>query len=34
MDEWEIDFGEIFVPDDETVFEFFIVVDRGTSRLI
>jgi hypothetical protein len=34
MDEWEIDFGEIFLPDDDTVFEFFMVVDRGTSRLI
>ena len=34
MEEWEMDFGEIFLPDDETVFEFFIVVDRGSSRLI
>jgi hypothetical protein len=34
MEEWEMDFGEIFLPDDETVFEFFIVIDRGSSRLI
>ncbi len=34
MDEWEIDFGEIFLRDADTVFEFFMVVDRGTSRLI
>lgn len=34
MEEWEMDFGEIFLSADETVFEFLIVVDRGTSRLI
>lgn len=34
MEEWEVDFGEIYLPDDEMVFEFFIVVDRGSSRLI
>jgi hypothetical protein len=33
MSEWEIDFGEIRL-DWEHVFEFFIVADRGTSRLI
>ncbi len=30
MEEWEMDFGEIFLLDDDTVFEFFMVVDRGT----
>lgn len=34
MEEWEMDFGEIFLVDDETVFEFFMVVDRGSSRLV
>ena len=34
MEEWELDFGEIFLPEDDTIFEFFIVVDRGTSRLV
>jgi hypothetical protein len=33
MQEWEIDFGEIYL-EESGVFEFFIVVDRGTSRLI
>jgi transposase InsO family protein len=32
-DEWEIDFGQIRI-DAETILEFFIVVDRGTSRVI
>jgi hypothetical protein len=34
MEEWEIDFGEIWLPDEGGIFEFFIVVDRGTSRLV
>ena len=34
MEEWEMDFGEIFLPDEGVVFEFFIVVDRGTSRVV
>jgi hypothetical protein len=33
MEEWEIDFGEIRLDWDH-VFEFFMVADRGTSRLI
>ena len=33
MEEWEMDFGEISLG-EEGVFEFFIVVDRGTSRLV
>ncbi len=33
MEEWEMDFGEISLGEDG-VFEFFIVVDRGTSRLV
>lgn len=33
MEEWEMDFGEILLG-DAAVFEFFIVVDRGTSRLV
>jgi hypothetical protein len=33
MEEWEIDFGEIRL-DWEHIFEFFMVADRGTSRLI
>jgi hypothetical protein len=33
MEEWEIDFGEVWLK-DEGVFEFFIAVDRGTSRLV
>lgn len=32
-EEWEIDFGEIRI-DFETKLEFFLVVDRGTSRVI
>jgi transposase InsO family protein len=34
MEEWEMDFGEIYLGDVEGVFEFFVVVDRGTSRLV
>ncbi len=34
MEEWEMDFGEIFLGEDEGVFESFVVVDRGTSRLV
>lgn len=33
MEEWEIDFAEIWMR-DEGIFEFFVVVDRGTSRLV
>jgi integrase-like protein len=33
MEEWEVDFGEIRLNWEET-FEFFMVVDRGTSRLV
>jgi hypothetical protein len=33
MTEWEIDFGEIRL-DWEHIFEFFMVADRGTSRLV
>ncbi|MBC7870552.1 MAG: transposase [Chitinophagaceae bacterium] len=33
MEEWEMDFGEIWLP-DEGMCEFFVVVDRGTSRLV
>jgi hypothetical protein len=34
MEEWEMDFGEIYLGPAEGVFEFFVVVDRGTSRVI
>ncbi len=33
MDEWEMDFAEIRLAHD-TILEFVIVVDRGTSRLV
>jgi hypothetical protein len=33
MEEWELDFGEIRV-EGEYPFEFLVVVDRGTSRLV
>jgi hypothetical protein len=33
MEEWEMDFGEIRL-DWEHIFEFFMVADRGTSRLV
>jgi hypothetical protein len=33
MEEWELDFGEIRLSDEE-IFEFLIVIDRGTSRLV
>jgi len=33
MKEWEMDFAEIRLSHD-TILEFFIVVDRGTSRLV
>lgn len=33
MEEWEMDFGEIFLGEDG-VFEFLLVIDRGTSRLV
>ncbi|MCL4880521.1 MAG: DDE-type integrase/transposase/recombinase [Anaerolineae bacterium] len=32
MEEWEMDFCEIHLPDGH--FEFFLVVDRGTSRVV
>src|SRR5579871_1045603 len=34
MEEFEMDFGEIYLGPVEGVFEFFLVVDRGTSRVI
>jgi hypothetical protein len=34
MEEWEMNFGEIYLGPAEGVFEFFLVVDRGTSRVI
>ncbi|MBK9745774.1 MAG: transposase [Chloroflexi bacterium] len=33
MEEWEMDFGEIYLG-EEGVLEFFVVVDRGSSRLV
>lgn len=33
MEEWEIDFAEIRL-DHDTILEFFLVVDRGTSRVV
>lgn len=32
MEEWELDFCEIQLPDGR--FEFFLVVDRGTSQVV
>jgi hypothetical protein len=32
-EEWEMDFGQIRI-DEATIFEFFLVVDRGTSRVV
>ncbi len=34
MEEWEMDFGEIYLGPFEGILEFFLVVDRGTSRVI
>jgi hypothetical protein len=34
MEEWEIDFGEILLPEEGGICEFFIVVNRRTSRLV
>ena len=34
MTEWEMDFGELFLGETEGSLEFFVVVDRGTSRLV
>ena len=34
MEEWEMDFGQIYLGPEEGIFEFFLVVDRGTSRVI
>jgi hypothetical protein len=33
MEEWEIDFGLVILPDG-TRFEFFVVIDCGTSRIM
>lgn len=33
MEEWEIDFGEVWI-ENEGVFEMFLAVDRGTSRVV
>jgi len=33
MEEWEMDFAEIRL-DHDTILEFFLVVDRGTSRVV
>ena len=33
MEEWEMDFCQVFVP-EEGVFEIFLVVDAGTSRVV
>jgi transposase InsO family protein len=32
--EWELDFGELWLPDEASSIEFLLVVDRGTSRLV
>jgi hypothetical protein len=34
MTEWELDLGEIVLGETEGAFEFFVVIDRGTSRLV
>ncbi len=34
MEEWEMDFGEIYLGEVEGTLEFFLVVDRGTSRVV
>jgi hypothetical protein len=34
MEEWEVDFAELWLPDEGGIVEFFLVVDRGTSRLV
>jgi len=34
MEEWEMDFGEIYLGPTEGSLECFLVVDRGTSRVI
>lgn len=34
MEEWEMDFGEIYLGEVEGSLEFFLVVDRGSSRII
>jgi transposase InsO family protein len=33
MEEWELDFGEIRLSEEE-IFEFLLVIDRGSSRLV
>ncbi|MHB8630133.1 MAG: integrase core domain-containing protein [Aggregatilineales bacterium] len=34
MDEWELDFGEIYLGAVEGSLEFFLAVDKGTSRVV
>lgn len=34
MEEWEMDFGEIYLGEAEGSLEFFLVVDRGSSRVV
>lgn len=34
MEEWELDFGEIYLGEVEGSLEFLLVVDRGSSRVI
>lgn len=34
MEEWELDFGEIYLGPAEGSLEFLLVVDRGTSRVV
>lgn len=34
MEEWEMDFGEIYLGETEGSLEFFLVVDRGSSRVV
>jgi hypothetical protein len=34
MEEWEMDFGEIYLGEAEGILEFFLVVDRGSSRVV
>jgi len=34
LEEWEMDFGEVYLLDEAERFEFFLTVDRGTSRVM
>lgn len=34
MEEWEMDFGEIYLGETEGILEFFLMVDRGSSRVV